>query len=185
MNINVLANVIKEISGIEFEVKESNITDSVAIQQLQDKNTIFINLDNINSIGLTQEELLAVFAHEIGHLRLGHLNKSSYSFFFVFLISLVALFMHQYVLFLFLFIVNTIFFIVDNIKSHSLEYAADLEAVYLLNSSKNLVSALTKISQWHYKNFTKSYILRNSIDFFYPHPAYRKRVLRAVNTGVM
>lgn len=141
----------------------------------------------------TNEELLAILAHEIGHYKHKHITKSM-------ILSIVhmgviffllTLFLHNQELYSAFYMTNTsiyaglIFFgmlyspvesilsIFESISSRKNEYQADKYAKDTTGSSEHMISALKKLSEHNLSNLTPHpfYVFLN-----YSHPPVLKRI---------
>lgn len=142
----------------------------------------------------TNEELLAVLAHEIGHYKKKHIQKSMLISFFHTgaILFLLSIFLNSEMLFEAFYMENMsiyaglIFFgmlfspiemilsILMNIFSRKNEYEADTFAATTISSPQNMIDALKKLAKDNLSNLTphKFYVFLN-----YSHPPLLDRII--------
>lgn len=144
----------------------------------------------------TDDEILTVFAHELGHYKKRHIVKNI-------LIGFVSTFLNFYLtahfyklllikfnfkspyqisalplLFLILSVLSIVFIPITNFISRKFEYEADEFAVKSTNDKKSFESALNKLSKINLADENPNPL----IEFiFYSHPSIKKRILRINN----
>ncbi len=141
----------------------------------------------------TDDEILTVFAHELGHYKKGHIMKNI-------LIGFVSTFLNFYLaahfyelllykfnfqsisqisalplLFLILSVLSIVFMPVTNFILRKFEYEADEFAVKTTNDKESFIAALNKLSKINLSDENPNPF----IEFiFYSHPSIKKRILR-------
>lgn len=141
----------------------------------------------------TDNEILTVFAHELGHYKKRHIAKNI-------LIGFISTFLTFYLtanlyemllikfnfsspsqisalplLFLILSVLSIVFMPVTNFISRKFEYEADEFAVKTTNDKESFVSALNKLSKINLADENPNPL----IEFiFYSHPSIKKRIMK-------
>ena len=188
LKLSAACNVkIKEVFEIQLS-KETKKANAAVVGF--GKNKRILLADSLMQ-NYTNDEIEAIFAHELGHICLHHITKI---FFFGAAVSFVVFYLayvsfdktmtlfdfeHVYdvaafpLLVLIFSIAGLIFLPIQNSFTRRMEKQADLFAVSQIENSENLASSLSKLGKQNLSDPNPSKIVRF---FFYSHPPISERI---------